>query len=413
MCWNWLLDNVPAAKVVVPMGLLPTIGYLGNLHSTLRTPSPSRSPVSAIGAVSFWGSVSCLASVLGFNALSNLDLTTPIHQHVVHRFWMQSLVPLWLAAACGAIFVVREMVSFTSFRRGANQAAVMVLIVVSAGCFQQFCLRQAAYNSSEACNNGCSMNRVLGNYASSLLSDLPKGSLLITVGDQHLTAIRYAQTVLSLRGDVMHVDFELAHYPWHRRRVSSHLGGATIPSPAHPNHGFVATLASLCTAMAVPVFLLEDNSFLSSAREDWRHNFVPVYGHPSRWLYRLLPKPVSPTALTSICFSSTSIQPSQVVVPQFEGCFTNISSVSANRPWEAAVGLHYGLSKKNLLLQEAVRLQNKCPTTNESYQWTYSSLLESMTRNCTPGMIGKDTWFSTCKPFLDALERVIDEPHAP
>eukprot|EP00658_Telonema_sp_P-2_P066667 TRINITY_DN55635_c0_g1_i3.p1 TRINITY_DN55635_c0_g1~~TRINITY_DN55635_c0_g1_i3.p1 ORF type:complete len:143 (-),score=13.13 TRINITY_DN55635_c0_g1_i3:56-484(-) len=131
--------------------------------------------------------------------------------------------------------------------------------------------------------------------------------------------------------------------------------------------------------------------FIVGGSDNWKDHFVPVYGSPSRWVYRLLPK-----GKYQPC-KCPELRPSGVVLENFETCFSDVSAV-ASHPWEAAVGVHYGLSKKNLLLQEAVRLQHTCKSS-----WTYSTLLSNTREVLHPSTLGQQVWNASCRSFVDAL----------
>ena len=369
--WQWLTANISTILPMLVVAILPTFGYVicvvnGDTSTSLE-------------AVSFWSLIVCAVSVIGFNTLSNISLATPVHHHVVHRFWLQSLCPLWVAIGSGAVYITREVSSYASFRRGSHQTAAMLVVVFTMVCWKQ-------YVSLDAQNvpDGCSIQTVMGTYGELLLGDLNPGDVLITIGDQHLTAIRYAQNVVGLNTDVVHVDYELAHYKWYRDKIHTNYN-VTVISPREPH--FITTIAKRHS-----VYLLEDAVFLGGA-DNWKEHFVPVYGSPSRWVYRLVPKEkYKPCGCPEL--PSTG-----VVLENFETCFTDISKIKTH-PWEAAVGVHYGLSKKNLLLQEAVRLQHACKSS-----WTYGSLLSSTKEVLHPRTLGQHVWNASCRSFVDALQK--------
>lgn len=184
--------------------------------------------------------LSVVALAFGFNRLVNLDVSDPLHAHVVHRLWGQAMVPVWVVAGCGLRIAMLRFNDISCHLPHRTKKAVMMavaaigLLVVVVGWWSgaitlggigtppssvvaEPFLHTTNYDPSSL-NSADDLHRIVPHvtdaYAESALRSLPPHAVLLTVGDIHLTVLRAAQVCRRVRPDVIHLDREVSWYPW-------------------------------------------------------------------------------------------------------------------------------------------------------------------------------------------------------
>lgn len=314
----------------------------------------------------FWSFAFGVLSCALFNAMANIDLgdgaavdssgRLEIAAHVYHRFWLQSLLPFSFSIGVAAIHVAAVLMgpcaahlralcdSFEVFlgaralplfrqggvRRGGlcavtavtigavvvwwpHGASLSTLAMFGGGSpplrYSSPAAMTSAFANAENEGDACMAQqrlamvmRMNAAYGRSLLASLPHGAILITAGDQHLTAIRFQQHVLGYRRDVVHVDNEMAHYGWYREGLRRAHGVAILSPPSRASFADGRSLLDYFVRSPQPMpqrgttakekgaafrrlFALEDSSLIGG-RGRWRKDATPVY---HGWAYEVVP----------------------------------------------------------------------------------------------------------------------------
>lgn len=311
-----------------------------------------------------------LAAILFFNAMANIDLSEEkegakdndqlhVSVHVYHRFWLQSLLPFALCFGATLTRAFSELLAATSIRRASPRTSAFAIGLCLAITISQCGLRaedrlplhyalrepsdapwaldKAHKDAPSRIKNVPRSSKVGGGvganiednwedpplqqylrqyrvnvsytlaaYSRSALASLPPHAIIVTSGDQHLTAFRFQQWVLGYRTDVVHIDRELAHYGWYRAALQEHRGvrissprsepllHSLVKNPSYvmmPNHDLpnpqTPSGGSKPSRIRRRLFALEDSTLTTSGGDHWRTVGAPVY---AGWYYEIMLK---------------------------------------------------------------------------------------------------------------------------
>ena len=440
-------DNVGAAVVwIVACGLAcDTLQFCIGTRRSLRT---------QLGLVL----VACgVVGSCGFASLSNLPLDHPIYKTVYERFWQQQLLPLSVAAA----WWLHRGLSGLGSRQGFLVLPLCIVLLGSApnGLFPWAPAESKAQHE-----------HLLYAYGQASLEGLPSSAIVVTSGDVHVTSLRFLQTVMKLREDVIHVDNELFTYCWCKRAAQEHFRDVVWPTPSMACDDTVGSGASIditmltrlnsaeskrrvpcgragtgsCVAPARRVFVVETPR-MSSQKEAWQQ--AGLWVKPVGFFYELRPKPPS---LSRICSSllangtrhfvhstvlQSFVQLLQAKAPasgQQTECFVatpfswgqeerfpcmllrfNYSEYATERPWEATVIELYFVAIRNELLEAADLVQQCSGATNSGAAWTadvarglYRKLLHVSEAWLLPHRFSVEVYRMHVAPFLALLRAV-------
>lgn len=155
---------------------------------------------------------SLLFYVLIFHFLSNLPLSSDLFFGVHQRFWLHPNLLCFLIAGLGLSYGMNELCD--QFR-GIRQVVIIFTPVFLVGC----ALMKGLVDNDQ------SDNYHFHDYASSILSTLPKKSLLLINYDQQWTSIRYLQECEGFRDDVTSIHVGMMSYDWwkEKRELYPHI----------------------------------------------------------------------------------------------------------------------------------------------------------------------------------------------
>eukprot|EP00744_Colponema_vietnamica_P013286 GILI01018620.1.p1 GENE.GILI01018620.1~~GILI01018620.1.p1 ORF type:complete len:944 (+),score=118.41 GILI01018620.1:394-2832(+) len=446
--------------------------------------------------------------------------------HVYHRFWLQSLLPFALCFGATLSRAVAELLSASSIRRASTTTSSIVIGVGVAAAVSMMGMRaedrspmryarsevtdtpwdgsyirttkskkqrksqnlhnttmsdpersKAILNSGQATSpldqylNAYSANvsYTFAAYGRSALTSLPPHAIVVTSGDQHLTAIRFQQWVLGYRADVVHIDRELAHYGWYRAALKEHRG-ISIQSPrvepllqsllksswhvdstqepkgASPDDS--RQKKTVKRRIKRRLFALEDATLTTSTGDYWRTIGTPVY---AGWFYEIVAKKHAAKLKERLCERGQAIRQSRIPSTPLLALFMNGSSSASDvplppneakeshitmyshpslevatidlfgrslpkihgvikcyHPWEAAVIQHYNLALKNAFLAEAVRFETQCEADEDT---TPSTSLSWLSKRAHDGLrkehFSQSVWEANVMPFLKALAQFL------
>jgi hypothetical protein len=168
-----------------------------------------------------WLNCSALVYILFFAWRANIPIDVPLLRGVVARFYMQPHVVFSILAAAG--------IQRAFDRHGAHFHQRLhsrkVFIGFIAACFVGVALVLLNFHEMDL-----SRDTHAADYVKGLLAPLPFNSLLLTKGDATAYPMRYVQSVLQFRTDVICLDQETMGFPWATDRIRKLLPHAiTLP----------------------------------------------------------------------------------------------------------------------------------------------------------------------------------------
>jgi hypothetical protein len=166
-------------------------------------------------------SCSALLYILFFAWRANIPIDIPLLRGVVARFYMQPHVLLSILAAAGLQLALDRAAPHFQQHPPSRKAAVGYFIAAAVG------IALVALNYHEM---DLSRDTHAADYVKGLLAPLPLNSLLLTKGDATAYPMRYVQSVLRFRTDVICLDQETMGFPWATDRIRQLLPHAiTLP----------------------------------------------------------------------------------------------------------------------------------------------------------------------------------------
>ena len=147
-----------------------------------------------------------------FQSMSKLSLTDPFWREVFSRFWQQAHLLVCVLAGAGLC----RLLQF-----GHARGPHLVVFVALGAVGLQIGLNYEKEDQSE--------NRLVSDFAETVLEDLPPNALLISKGDLYWNSLRYKQVCEGLRPDVRLLDLELLKAPWMNERAARHFDDVTLP----------------------------------------------------------------------------------------------------------------------------------------------------------------------------------------
>jgi len=268
--------------------------------STIRRDLPNDQPISPEDS-DFSQSLCCVAATSSgyplaisfffifyfavFHTLSNMPLVDPLLFAVHQRFWMQPNLFAFVLSAEGFALLSRWIFDSITKRFSGltSQISISLSLVVSFSalytCFTQYDRNHVKSDLSSVV--------VMEEYARSLLSPLPRHSVLITSYDMQWTSVRYLQSCEGYRRDVQVFNGPTMSYPWFSsyrqlydnvRFPGTHLAGHLTLTHAQGAFSladfFAVNLATDCGAR------LMDSYARSPPHEAWKNaSHAIIYGN--------------------------------------------------------------------------------------------------------------------------------------
>ncbi|KAH0620270.1 hypothetical protein JD844_020408 [Phrynosoma platyrhinos] len=168
-----------------------------------------------------------LAYSLFFAWRANLDISRPLFQGVVERFWMQSNAVLAVLAGLGfsSLFSLGE--SLAENNRLVHSLEWLFATGL-ASPFPEFSVGICTYLfPSSICDQ--SYNDVVDRFARNLLSSMPPDAIVLLRGDLPGNSLRYLHYCERMRPDLTLVDQEMMTYHWYLPKLAKHLPGVVFP----------------------------------------------------------------------------------------------------------------------------------------------------------------------------------------
>lgn len=151
-----------------------------------------------------------LLSLAVLSELGNLELSKPLFQEILARFWQQP--EIYACMACGfAVVAVERAVA----RPLIGPLAAVMIVGIQLG------LHSAALNHRTS--------TLVRSYGSEILRTAPPNALLLTKGDLITSTIRYLQHLEGERSDVRLIDQELLAYDWYRAQITRQYPDLPLP----------------------------------------------------------------------------------------------------------------------------------------------------------------------------------------
>jgi hypothetical protein len=257
---------------------LTFIGFFGllYLYYNVRPKSVKKLPGKATGLhpdtfVLKFLSGSALFYILFFAWRANIPIDVPLLRGVVARFYMQPHVVFSILAAAGLQQAFDHVGGYFHQHLHLRKSAIGAVTA---------CVVGSALVSLNFHEMDLSRDTHAADYVKGVLAPLPPNSLLLTKGDATAYPMRYVQSVLQFRTDVICLDQETMGFPWATERIRKLLPHAiTLPPlplrrlrPSGKDAFNLASLLALNTNRTI--FIIDakdgDTSWVSEYR------FLPV-----------------------------------------------------------------------------------------------------------------------------------------
>ncbi|CUG06441.1 GPI-anchored surface protein, putative [Bodo saltans] len=428
--WKWATERSPLAFVFLTLACIGSVvSFLGSKRSRIAT---SRAITAALLCWIATGSVIVFNSLINLPLSATHTITGALHCQVVGRLWSHLWIPLSLLAADGACWCGawggRWLNTPTSM--GAVAAIVAAMISLMVVVEDATSVVPVEYLHQ--------LRSLHDAYAESLLVSLPQNAIIVTTGDQPLTALRHAQRARGLRPDVIHIDRETSWYAWFHRKMGEPQYSRRISWPPSSGDGFVS-VASLAHRN-VPqrrLFVMEDKE-LAAEGVKIKETFVMRFGEDG-WLYEIVPQlkdrcsrdacrvhgaPPLPRGLrrfaclvqnshiswrwsdvSVFCHAQTTLP--QSPSPDVFVLRNHVRLVGRRHPWEALVLQQYHLSVKHALLQAADAAQ-RCCSNRSTFAAALSNIRDEAHRRLLQEyFVDEETYDTSIVPFKALLNRTI------
>lgn len=159
--------------------------------------------------------MACLAYLVVFHNLANMDITNRLFYDVQSRFWMLPNLIMSCLAAAGLIWIQRHWFE----AKNVVPAISIVLGLAQIGVHYEM--------------EDMSKNDVFYQMGKSTLEPLPKNALYLMRGDVYVNAVRYLQDCENYRKDVAAIPFDLLWWPWMKKVVETNFKDVVIPGKVY------------------------------------------------------------------------------------------------------------------------------------------------------------------------------------
>jgi len=150
--------------------------------------------------IEFWALIAAFAtSGPFFVLLASSEITTPLTEGILQRFYLLSSVIVAIAIGAGVLYMMALIGSWSPAKAGMIVAATAMIATVGYGALVAF--RFDDVDQSD--------NYVAREYGRDILARLEPNAMLLSRGDHNYTSLVHAQFVEGLRPDVALVEIEL------------------------------------------------------------------------------------------------------------------------------------------------------------------------------------------------------------
>lgn len=159
-----------------------------------------------------------------FHFLANFPLERPLYLHVHSRFWIQSLIFLFIFLVPGIIWC-EDFLSKKFATKNINKSSLkykeLLPVMVLSLVFLQVIIHYKKEDQSS--------NKSIYYLGKNVLDTLPEGALFLSLGDIYTNAVRYMQQAENYRKDVIVIDRELIKKFWQTRVIKKFYPQVNFP----------------------------------------------------------------------------------------------------------------------------------------------------------------------------------------